>query len=153
MKEFFTYIALLFTGLFQAPVAELQPAGIFPVPDISKSEYNALLEKMDKGLVGEEEAKSYYASPIFLHFYSNACSWYCSGVIDSIVASSSQKGFEVEKIHDFDHETAWVVATHHHRQDSERICQICAGVAGVRPHQATETLPQQQTSRHTRIGG
>lgn len=109
MKEFFTYIALLFTGLFQAPVAELQPAGIFPVPDISKSEYNALLEKMDKGLVGEEETKRYYASPIFLHFYSNACSWYCSGVIDSIVASSSQKGFEVDKIHDFDHETAWVV--------------------------------------------
>ena len=108
MKEFFTSIALFFVGLFQAPLAELQPAGIFPVPDISKAEYEAVLEQIDMGRIKSEEAERYEASPIFRHFYSYACSWYCSGVVSSISATSALNGYEVEKIHDFNHESVWI---------------------------------------------
>lgn len=51
--------------------------------------------------------------PIYKALYFGGCSWYCGGVVDTIVASQchypeSGKTYEAENAHDFNHETAWV---------------------------------------------
>ena len=120
MKRFLLLIPLfLLGGCLAEPSKTLQPVGTYLVPDISRDQYEAILEQMDMGRISSEEADKYYASPIFRHFYSNACSWYCAGLINDISGSSSfpltgvwQHDFfyAPQEAHDFNHETAWVPA-------------------------------------------
>ena len=52
-------------------------------------------------------------SDALMHFYSPACSWYCGGIVDTIISSSCQKAdkygsYEGIKAHDWDINSAWV---------------------------------------------
>lgn len=90
----------------------IKPSGVFLVPNISKAQYEKIYDDIDSGKMGVEEIEKMEESPIYRHFYSPMCSWYCGGAINSIKASSSlnsqgQKRYGVENIHDFNHESVW----------------------------------------------
>ncbi len=89
-------------GTMKSQGNELYPIEIYLIPDISDAEYRAIADN-------EESIDS----PIFDHFYSSSCSWYCGGRVDRVTASSylSPQGrfsYKPEHAHDFDWESAWV---------------------------------------------
>lgn len=89
-------------GSMKSQVSQLYPTEVFLVPNISDAEYRSIADN-------EESIDS----PIFDHFYSSSCSWYCGGSVDKITASShlSPQGrfsYKPEHAHDFDWESAWV---------------------------------------------
>lgn len=95
-----------------AQVKTVKPQSIFPVPDITAEQYNSFYQKIDEGKLSRELGRQLEENPIFMQFYSPACSWYCGGVIDTVKASSSLDSYGrfsycAGNLHDFNHETAW----------------------------------------------
>ena len=71
------------------PALDLQPSRVYPVPDTTKEEYLKMYDVLDQGLA--ELPEDVATSPIYRHFYSPSCSWYCSGVVEKVWASSNLK--------------------------------------------------------------
>lgn len=91
-------------------IKELKPSRVFAVPDITKEEYLKMYDLMD--MTGVALPAEVANSPIYRHFYSPSCSWYCGGNVEKLWASSSLESeqcdnYNVEKIHDFNHESPW----------------------------------------------
>ena len=89
---------------------DLQPSRVYLVPDTTKEEYLKMYDALDQGLA--ELPIEVAESPIYRHFYSPSCSWYCSGEVEKVWASSNLKNDRyghcyAENIHDFDHESSW----------------------------------------------
>ena len=79
----------------------LHPMAIEHMPDMTLAEYEKLLED------GQEPDVDVYST-----LYSDACSWYCGGRVDTVTASShlgpqGQFTYEADNAHDFDHESVW----------------------------------------------
>lgn len=106
-------IAICAVTAASAQVKVLKPEGVFIVPDISADEYVRMYEMLDSGTLNEETVRILESSPLYSHFYSPGCSWYCGGSVAKIYASSclSSQGsntYYASNLHDFNHETAWV---------------------------------------------
>ena len=91
---------------------KLRPKRVFPVPDITAEQYKSYYQKIDEGKLSRGLGRQLEENPIFMQFYSPACSWYCGGVIDTVKASSSldsygRFSYGAGNLHDFNHETAW----------------------------------------------
>jgi hypothetical protein len=59
-----------------------------------------------------DEDAYFYDDPWFVGLLGG-CSWYCGGIVDTIIATSSRKapdsiGWDVHALHDFDLRTAWM---------------------------------------------
>lgn len=111
-KTLILLIALCLCFGVVAQERSIKPSEVFLVPNISKAQYEKIYDDIDSGKMGVEEIEKMEESPIYRHFYSPMCSWYCGGAINSIKASSSlnsqgQKRYGVENIHDFNHESVW----------------------------------------------
>ena len=94
----------------------LRPTKLTPIPEVDLikceqlshqsdedySNYEAMSPE-DKALVGLGEEDS-----VLGHFYSAACSWYCSGVISDVSSSSALSDrYKGENAHDFSILNAW----------------------------------------------
>lgn len=56
---------------------------------------------------------------VMMHFYSPSCSWYCGGIIDTVVSSACKMAdehgsYEGMNTHDWDINTAWVTNSQNH---------------------------------------
>ena len=98
-------------------VIQINPDKLIPYPDFPIQKFLAMQEKLDKGNVGEAEAKllvdSIDKAVLYDIIYSEGCSWYCGGSYKSLTSSSCQKntgkiGYQATNAHDFDLTTAWV---------------------------------------------
>ncbi len=83
---------------------ERKHAGLYDKVDASGIES---LSKEEQALYSSREVENYY------DVLSPGCSWYCSGGVDSLYASSSLQasavaGYDAKNAHDLDYSTAWV---------------------------------------------
>ena len=114
MKRFVVFVAGIFIcACLNAQVKSIKPERVFPVPDITAEQYKSYYLKFDEGKISMEFMRQLEENPIFMQFYSPACSWYCGGVIDTIKTSSALDSYgrftyDAGNLHDFNHETAWV---------------------------------------------
>ena len=76
-------------------VIQINPDKLIPYPDFPIQKFLAMQEKLDKGNVGEAEAKllvdSIDKAVLYDIIYSEGCSWYCGGSYKSLTSSSCQK--------------------------------------------------------------
>ena len=93
---------------------------IVPIPkDINFKEVSKIWKLLDT--IPYEDMTEYQRAVIdscekceaLMHFYSSACSWYCGGIVDTIVSSSCHKAdkygsYEGINAHDWNINTAWL---------------------------------------------
>ena len=111
MKQFIALsLCIAFCICTNAQEKIITPSGTFRIPDISKAEYERMREEVDNGYQGAGEFLE--DNPIYMQFYTPACSWYCGGIINEITASScleaqEANSYEAGNLHDFNHESVW----------------------------------------------
>ena len=108
---------ILFTLGVNAQVKTLEPKNIVPLPEFDLVECERLCKLTDKDYDNfkamspkEQELVIEASEDVALsHFYSEACSWYCGGLVGPISSSSSlSEKYKAENIHDFCITTVWV---------------------------------------------
>ena len=82
----------------QAQIKHIKPGQVYPMPPAPKTQV-----ELDR-LVEDD--------PIYSDLYGGRCSWYCGGVVDTVMASSQlhrikRFTYEAAHAHDFDHESVW----------------------------------------------
>lgn len=113
MKKLVFLLSFFFFTSSFAQVKVLKPTEIIPIPEIDlfKCEQLFLTDDVryedmspeDKALVdlGERDR-------VLEHFYSAACSWYCSGIVSEVTSSSALSAkYAGENAHDFSILNAW----------------------------------------------
>ncbi len=98
----------------------LASSNIYPIPsDLDLNEVEGVWELIDTVPYDEmtEQQRSLMdfcenCGPL-LHFYSPSCSWYCGGIIDTVVSSSAMNtdeggSYEGKNTHDWNIRSAWV---------------------------------------------
>ena len=97
MKKITLMLAIIATALMaQGQIKHIKPSHIYKMPANTSKSIDALIDE----------------NVIYEDLYSGKCSWYCGGVIDTVLASSSlapSKKFDYKgaNAHDFDHESVW----------------------------------------------
>ena len=89
----------------------IEPQSVIAMPKMTRAEWEKYEEQLDMGEAPEDVSK-YGDLTIYEDLYSCRCSWYCGGVVKSVVASSclpSAGSFDYkgENAHDFSHESVW----------------------------------------------
>ena len=102
----------LFVLTTMAQVKHIKPHSVAKLQDISAEQYELLGEAYNSGKMSEKEQKKFENDALFYDFFSGGCSWYCGGIIDTIVASSclerDGKIYEAGNVHDFTLTTQWI---------------------------------------------
>lgn len=122
MKKLIPLCMVSLTLAFSAgaqSVRHIAPASIKPMPDVNFGDMISIWELMDS--IGYDSLSEYQQGLINLmeddvvlgHFYSASCSWYCGGMIDTVVASSCKKpdggqSYIGMNTHDWNIQSAWL---------------------------------------------
>ncbi len=90
-------------------VQRIQPVSIDTMADITMAEYEHITLLAEKGEIDEDAANNV---GVYSVLYSQGCSWYCGGCVDTLTASGClrpQGGFTYDALnaHDFNHESVW----------------------------------------------
>ena len=97
MKKIALMLAIIATALVaQAQVKHIKPSHIYSMP---KSTTKSFEQLVDENVIYED-------------LYSGKCSWYCGGMVDTVIASSSlpptgKFDYKGANAHDFDHTSVW----------------------------------------------
>lgn len=110
-------ICIAFSMCINAQEKTLEPRLLLPVPDIDLVQCEALVisanDDYDNYKAMSQKEKDIIAiaesDDVLKHFYSQACSWYCGGQIDTVTSSSSlSEKYIGKRADDFSIITAWV---------------------------------------------
>ena len=108
-------LCLTTTSLYaQVDVPVLEPQEITMLPNTNLEVCDRVAHKVNtdySSLTDLEEALLGFVEEdrVLSHFYGCGCSWYCGGLLDSVIASSALgEKYAAEKAHDFSIVTAWV---------------------------------------------
>lgn len=106
-------------------IRHISSSQTFPIPNnIDLNEVEGVWELMDTVPYDEmtEQQRSLVdfcenCGPL-LHFYSPSCSWYCGGIIDTVVSSSAMNpdeggSYEGKNTHDWNIRSTWVTGEEH----------------------------------------
>jgi len=110
-----------------AGMKQIEPKGLCSLPDSADlKEFVGIWYLIDT--VSYDEMSEYQkhivdlcerGNPVLEHFFSPSCSWYCGGIIDTVVSSSAMKAdkqssYEGMNMHDWDILSAWVTPSSHY---------------------------------------
>jgi hypothetical protein len=112
MKKIILFL-ILAVAVLTATAQEkiIKPKTITPMPKMTKAEWQTYYDLVDQGRAPKDISK-YGDLTVYGDLYTEWCSWYCSGEVKSVTASSCLKpiksfNYKGENAHDFDHESVW----------------------------------------------
>jgi hypothetical protein len=112
MKKIILFLILALAVLTATAQEKIiKPKTITPMPKMTKAEWQTYYDLVDQGRAPKDISK-YGDLTVYGDLYTEWCSWYCSGEVKSVTASSCLKpiksfNYKGENAHDFDHESVW----------------------------------------------
>ena len=112
MKKIILFLILALAVLAATAQEKIiKPKTITPMPKMTKAEWQTYYDLVDQGRAPKDISK-YGDLTVYGDLYTEWCSWYCSGEVKSVTASSCRKpiksfNYKGENAHDFDHESVW----------------------------------------------